>query len=250
MADTLHTPDLAAKALEIHSRLCREYGCPIAYFHDHDPLSELISSLLSHRTRNRDSGRAFAALRARYPSWEALRDAPTAEVERLIDGVTWPEQKAPRIQSVLRAIEVLRGALDLDFLAELPVPEARAWLEAIPGVGPIVAAGWLIATLTGAGVGAAAGSLLGSLTGAGVSEADAHVHAEGVRRGGTVVTVRAEQSEGARIEAILDGRTPVDLATRRTEYETEGWSKNDASAAPYTAEQVTTERKRRVVSVR
>ena len=121
---------------------------------------------------------------------------------------------------------------------------------AIPGVGPIVAAGWLVATLTGAGVGAAAGSLLGSLTGAGVSEADAHVHAEGVRRGGTVVTVRAEQIEGARIEAILDGRTPVDLATRRAEYEAEGWSKNDASAAAYTAEQVTTERKRRVVSVR
>ena len=134
-----HTADhdhLSRKALEIHRRLCPEYGCPIAYFHDHDPLSELVSSLLSHRTKNRDSGRAFAALRDRYPSWEALRDAPTAEVELVIKGVTWPEQKAPRIQATLRAVGERHGALDLDFLEGLPVPEARAWLEAIPGVGP------------------------------------------------------------------------------------------------------------------
>lgn len=60
---------------------------------------------------------------------------------------------------------------------------------AIPGVGPIVAAGWLVATLAGAGLGAAAGGLVGSLTGAGVSEADAHTYSEGVRRGGSLVTV-------------------------------------------------------------
>lgn len=128
--------DARRHALEIHRRLCAVYGCPIAYFQDLDPLSELISSLLSHRTRNRDSGRAFDALRTRYPDWEALRDAPTEEVEGLIRGVTWPEQKAPRIRAVLRAITERRGALDLGFLAEMPVPEARAWLEAIPGVGP------------------------------------------------------------------------------------------------------------------
>jgi endonuclease III len=137
MARSAPAPDdLKAKALEIHRRLCREYGCPIAYFHDHDPLSELVSSLLSHRTRNADSGRAFKALRAHYPTWEALRDAPTAEVEALIKGVTWPEQKAPRIQATLRAITERHGALSLDVLEGLPVPEARAWLEAIPGVGP------------------------------------------------------------------------------------------------------------------
>ena len=133
---TQPSDDLRRLTLEIHRRLCEAYGCPIAYFQDLDPLSELVSSLLSHRTRNRDSGRAFDALRARYLGWEAVRDAPTAEVERVIHGVTWPEQKAPRIQAVLRAIEERRGALDLGFLADLPVPEARAWLEAIPGVGP------------------------------------------------------------------------------------------------------------------
>ena len=69
---------------------------------------------------------------------------------------------------------------------------------AIPGVGPVVAAGWLIATLTGAGAGAAAGGLLGSLTGAGVPEDNAHVYTEGVRRGSTLVTVRADDGEGRR----------------------------------------------------
>ncbi len=128
--------DKKTKAREIHRRLCREYECPIPYFHSLDPLSELLSSLLSHRTRNADSGRAFKALRARYPTWAALRDAPVAEVEETIHGVTWPELKAPRLQSVLRAVTERRGTLSLDFLAELPVVQARAWLETIPGVGP------------------------------------------------------------------------------------------------------------------
>ena len=126
----------AEKALLIHERLCAAYDCPIGYFHDLDPLSELVSSLLSHRTRNADSGRAFKALRARFPDWAAMRDAPVEEVEAAIAGVTWPEQKAPRLQAVMRAISARRGSLDLDFLAGLPVPEARAWLEEIPGIGP------------------------------------------------------------------------------------------------------------------
>lgn len=128
--------DLKAKALEVHRRLCRAYGCPIAYFHDHDPLSELVSALLSHRTRNRDSHAAFEALKRAFPSWEALRDAPVAEVQALIPMVTWPEQKAPRVQAVLRAVTERAERLDLRFLGDLPVAEARAWLETLPGVGP------------------------------------------------------------------------------------------------------------------
>lgn len=128
--------DLKAKALLIHRRLCAVYGCPIPYFHALDPLSELVSSLLSHRTRNAGSGRAFKALRARFPDWEAVRDAPPAEVEQTIKGVTWPELKAPRIQAILRAITERRGSLSLDFLDAMLVAEARAWLEAIPGIGP------------------------------------------------------------------------------------------------------------------
>ncbi len=81
-------------------------------------------------------------------------------------------------------------------------------LLAIPGVGPVVAAGWLVATLTGAGLGAAAGGLLGSLTGAGIDEADAKTYAEHVGRGGTLVTVRAEDALAAKVEDILEHGEP------------------------------------------
>ena len=134
----------SGKAMLVHERLCAEYGCPIAFFHEMDPLSELVSSLLSHRTKNRDSGRAFKSLRARFPTWDAVPDASTAEVEEAIAAATWPEQKAPRIQAVLRAIGERAGALSLDFLADLPVREARDWLEAIPGVGPKTSAAVLL----------------------------------------------------------------------------------------------------------
>jgi endonuclease-3 len=132
------------KALLVHERLCAVYGCPIPFFHNFDPLSELVSSLLSHRTRNADSGRAFKTLRARFPTWAEVRDAPTAEVEAAIAACTWPEQKAPRVQTILRLISERQGELSLDFLADLPVAEARAWLETLPGVGPKTSAAVLL----------------------------------------------------------------------------------------------------------
>ncbi|HEX6037612.1 hypothetical protein [Longimicrobium sp.] len=138
-------PDaLRAFALQVHDRLCAVYGCPIPYFHDLDPLSELVSSLLSHRTTNRSSGQAFKELRRRFGSWEAVRDAPVAEVQDAVSPCTWPEQKAPRVQQVLREVTERRGELSLEFLAEMPVPDARAWLESIPGVGPKTSAAVLL----------------------------------------------------------------------------------------------------------
>lgn len=104
---------------------------------------------------------------------------------------------------------------------------------AIPGVGPVVAAGWLIATLAGAGVGAAGGGLLGSLVGAGVSETDAHVYAEGVRRGGTLVTVRASDEQASMVETMLDQANAVDTAARGDVYRQEGWSRFDQAAPAY-----------------
>ena len=106
---------------------------------------------------------------------------------------------------------------------------------AIPGIGPVVAAGWLVATALGAGVGAASGGLLGSLIGAGVAETDAHTYAEGVRRGGTLVTVRADGSQSAMVEAILAKHASVDISTRADEYRRGGWSRFDESAPAYTA---------------
>ena len=126
------TPTLADRqelAQWVHERLCAEYGAPFRFFSTKDPLSELVSALLSHRTRNQDSHRAYQQLRARFPTWDEVRDAPTAEVEEALSPCTWPEQKAPRQRCH-------GGPCDLAFLAEMPIPEARAWLEAIPGVGP------------------------------------------------------------------------------------------------------------------
>jgi hypothetical protein len=89
---------------------------------------------------------------------------------------------------------------------------------AIPGVGPVVAAGWLIATLTGAGIGAAGGGLVGALTGAGVSQEEADVYAEGVRTGGTLVTARVDESEADRVQGIMNRYNPVDWQQRRASY--------------------------------
>ena len=130
------TDELRLKALAIHERLCPVYGCPIAYFDDLGPLEELVASFLNHRTKNGDAKRAYDRLRELYPTWEAVRDAPVADVEAAIRGVRWPDMKAARLQEILRLIEERRGALDLDHLAAMPVPEARAWLEELPGVGP------------------------------------------------------------------------------------------------------------------
>lgn len=125
------------KVLVVHARLCRQYECPIRRFQHHDPLSALVSALLSHRTINRDSGKAFRRLKERFVEWVYVRDAPVAEVQDAIQECTWPEQKAPRIQAVLREITLQgSGELSLDFLKERSVQEARAWLEALPGVGP------------------------------------------------------------------------------------------------------------------
>lgn len=124
------------KVLLVQQQLCELYGCPIPYFHELDPLSELVSSLLSHRTRNADSGRAYRTLRERFPTWEAVMEAPVAEVEAAVLACTWPEQKAPRVQEALRQVKARHGSLSLDFLAEMPLDEAEAWLRALPGVGP------------------------------------------------------------------------------------------------------------------
>ncbi|HYF04494.1 MAG TPA: Fe-S cluster assembly protein HesB [Patescibacteria group bacterium] len=128
--------NLSEKALYVHQKLCAEYGCPIAYFHNFDPVSELISSLLSHRTRNADSGRAFKELRKRFKTWEDVCNAEISEIQEVISAVTWPEQKAPRIKQILQKIYEERGELSLQFLEELSVEEARAWLQKLPGVGP------------------------------------------------------------------------------------------------------------------
>ena len=115
---------------------------------------------------------------------------------------------------------------------------------AIPGVGPVVAAGWLVATLTGAGIGAGAGGLLGSLTGAGVHENDAHVYSEGVRRGGTLVSVQADDAEAAQIESMMNGQGSMNTNSLRASYQAEGWDRHDTSAPAMTESEIAASRER------
>ena len=113
---------------------------------------------------------------------------------------------------------------------------------AIPGVGPVVAGGWLLATaigaVTGAAVGGATGGIIGALEDAGVEERDAHVYAESVRRGGALVTARVDDSRVDAAQAILRGGSGVDIDSRRRQYEDEGWKGFDESADPYSPDQV------------
>lgn len=121
-------------------------------------------------------------------------------------------------------------------------------LMAIPGVGPVVAAGWLAATAAGAAAGAVAGGatggIIGAMTSSGVSERDAHVYAEGVRRGGTLVTAKVDDALAPEAEAILKRSNWVDPTTRRAAYEEQGWTRFDDTLDPYDADQVEQERLR------
>jgi endonuclease-3 len=130
---------LRARARAIHQRLLDVYGEP-EWRRPLPPLDELISTILSQNTNDRNRDRAFDALQARFPSWEAVRDAPLEAVIEAIRPAGLANQKARRIQEVLREITRLRGALELDFLQDLPLEEARSWLMQFKGVGPKTAA--------------------------------------------------------------------------------------------------------------
>jgi hypothetical protein len=107
---------------------------------------------------------------------------------------------------------------------------------AIPGLGPVVAAGWLAATATGAAVGAVGGGAIGGLVTAlvevGVSEEDAHVYSEGVRRGGTLLTVRVDDNRAAQVASALERYRPTDVSLRGKEYRSSGWTRFDPNAPP------------------
>jgi len=125
---------LRTKAAEVTRRLTERYGeLP---FSSKDPMSMLVEILLSHRTYDAQTDAAYENLLRRFGSWEAVRDAPVAEVQAAIENVNFPEVKAPRIQAVMRQITQERGDLNLDFLRELPVEEGALWLNRFEGVGP------------------------------------------------------------------------------------------------------------------
>lgn len=130
---------LRDKALVVHELLLREYG-PRPWQPGRDPVATLVSTILSQNTNDLNRDRAFAQMRERFPTWEAVRDADPAELVEAIRPAGLANQKGPRIQNALRMITDQQGELSLDFLADMETEEARQWLTSIKGVGPKTAA--------------------------------------------------------------------------------------------------------------
>lgn len=130
------TPEQAAAKLpEVYRRLREMYGARRWRPHQ-EPIDELVLTILSQRNTDRSTEQSYLTLRERFPTWEQVMAAPTEEVA---DAIRWSglyQMKAPRIQEVLRRVKEERGDLDLRFLKDLPLDEAKAWLKSLPGVGP------------------------------------------------------------------------------------------------------------------
>lgn len=131
--------DLARRARRIHATLLDAFGQP-TWRNPLPAIDELVSTILSQNTNDLNRDRAFHALRTRFATWEAVRDAPRDAVIRSIRSAGLANQKGPRIQKVLREITRERGSLDLSFLADRPLHEGRRWLMGFKGVGPKTAA--------------------------------------------------------------------------------------------------------------
>jgi hypothetical protein len=142
--------------------------------------------------------------------------------------------------------DVSRGASTGAILGGVGGLLAGLGLLAIPGLGPIVAAGWLASTAAGAAIGgaggAATGSLVGALKNAGHSDDEANVYSEGVRRGGTLVSAKVDDDLVGETEAVLDGNRGVSASTRGSDYRQSGWTQFDETAAPYGADEIDRDR--------
>jgi hypothetical protein len=114
-------------------------------------------------------------------------------------------------------------------------------LLAIPGIGPVVAAGWLAALAAGAVGGGVAGGLIGALVESGTSKENAELYAEAVRRGGAIVTAKVSDEDASKYSAIMD-KQAFDVTTRVSAYRDTGWKGYDPNAPIYNAEQVRRER--------
>ena len=170
---------------EIIARLSSLYGEPVWRPHG-DPMSELVLTILSQNTSDANSGRAFMRLRSRFGTWEELLAAGPDEIVAEIQVGGLARIKAPRIKAALEAVYEQRGSFDIEFLRDLPLEEAKAWLRELKGVGPKTAACVLMFAL-----------------GRPALPVDTHVHRVAQRLG--LVPAKASAADAHDIlEAILD----------------------------------------------
>ncbi len=127
------------RALKVHQTLLGAFGEPI-WRNPLPAIDELVSTILSQNTNDVNRDKAFDSLRAQFPTWEQVRDAAPQAVIDSVRVAGLANQKGPRIQQVLREITAERGSLDLSFLADWDVEQARDWLTKFNGVGPKTAA--------------------------------------------------------------------------------------------------------------
>lgn len=129
-----NNPELQKKSTWIYNTLLDTFGLP-EWRPALDPMDELISTILSQNTNDRNRDIAFFALKARYPQWEEVRNAPLEQIISLIRPAGLANQKGARLQAVLQQIYEERGDLSLEFLKELSPQEAHTWLLRFKGVG-------------------------------------------------------------------------------------------------------------------
>ncbi|MCK8490875.1 MULTISPECIES: endonuclease III domain-containing protein [Spirosoma] len=128
------TADSRTRTLSAHARLNDLYGEQAVYGRA-DPMHELVGTILSHRTTHANEVTAYRTMRERYPTWEAVRDAPLADLIDAIKTANYPEVKAPYIQNLLTQLIGETGAANIDFLADLSTEDAMSWLTNLPGIG-------------------------------------------------------------------------------------------------------------------
>lgn len=170
------TDTLREKYAAIFDILNAAYGRPVWHSHG-PPLDELVATILSQATADVNTERAYRELTARFPDWPSVMDAPPEAVKAAIRSAGLSNMKGPRIQAALRHIQRERGELSLDFLADLPLDEALAWLTRIDGVGPKTAAIVLLFSL-----------------GRPALPVDTHVHRVGLRLGLIPPRMNAEKA--------------------------------------------------------
>jgi hypothetical protein len=186
-------------------------------YDDYSIASKIVTDLKTAGLPERDISLIASNANNWYSAGRTGDAANTGRVDRDHDGVDDRVEGAAKGAGVGAGVGTAVGLL------------TGLGLIAIPGVGPVVAAGWLVATLVGTAAGAATGGVIGALTQAGLSEEDANVYAEGVRRGGTLVVARVPERDRDRFQAILD-RSAVDIRQRAESLKQTGWTRFDANA--------------------